>query len=142
MSPTDVSQDSLPPVDGIHTTPGDGVQMMGDERMLRVGLNGELQTHHASTAENVTCIRLDPERVPGSLRHLILLAERFGISDDLMRGDVIASTVRADLDVLQEAVADHVHLLDEWLAGPEAVGPYYSDEYVAFLAMRMAADGV
>jgi hypothetical protein len=119
-----------------------GVQMMGDERMLRVELAGEPQTQYAHTDENVTRICLESQRVPRSLRHLIPLAERFGISDDLMRGDVLARTARADLDVLRRAVADHAHLLDEWLAGPEAVGPYYSDEYVAFSAMRMAADGV
>jgi hypothetical protein len=119
-----------------------GVQVMGDEHMWRVGLAGELQTKIGRTAENVTRIRLEPERVPPSLRHLIPLAARYGISDDLIRGDLIARTGRADLDVLQVAVAAHAQLLDEWLAGPDAVGPYYSDEYVAFLAMRMAADGV
>jgi hypothetical protein len=32
--------------------------------------------------------------------------------------------------------------LDEWLAGPEADRPAYTDAYIAFAAMRMAFDEI
>jgi hypothetical protein len=69
-------------------------------------------------------------------------AEFWGFADDWTREDLVE---RAPLEVkrnLKDVVAIFDRKLDDWLAGPEAAGPHFSDEYVAFTAMRMAADYV
>ena len=83
---------------------------------------------------------IDSQRVPAALRHLIPLAQKFGISDDLAREAIVSSASMAEIKVLKQAVQANNALLDAWLAGPEATGPCFSNEYIAFSAMRMAAD--
>jgi hypothetical protein len=83
---------------------------------------------------------LDPMRVPATLRPLIPLAERFGVADDLVRERAIRAASSQERYDLVAAVRENDDALDSWLAGPEASGPNFSDEYVAFSAMRMAAD--
>lgn len=85
---------------------------------------------------------LDPQRVPASLHHLISLAQRFGVTDDLAREAIVSSSSMKEIEALKLAVQDSEELLDAWLAGPEAAGPCFSNEYIAFSAMRMAADFV
>lgn len=102
---------------------------------------GEMRAKYGLTAENRPTIVLDEAKVPPVLRALIPLAERFGISDDLIREDVVAKTPGSELEAIRKAVEAHSDALDEWLAGPEADGPKLSDEYIAFSALRMAADG-
>ena len=102
---------------------------------------GEMRRKYGLTAENRPIIKLDPAKVPTSLRHLIPLAEQFGIGDDLIRADVVANTSPSSLKALRDAVAANDDALDAWLAGVEADGPDFSDEYIAFSCMRMAADG-
>jgi hypothetical protein len=89
----------------------------------------------------LTCRSVDPGGVPEPLRHLIPLAERYGISDDLIRADFVAKTPPSDLTELRRIVQEHTAPLDNWLAGPAADGPTFSAEYIAFTCMRMAADG-
>ncbi len=76
------------------------------------------------------------------MRHLIPLAERWGEGDDIIRDDMVSKASAEERQELKRAVAEHDDLLDTWLAGPEAKGPTYSDEYNAFSCMRMAADGM
>ena len=102
---------------------------------------GEMRAKYGLTAENRPTLRLDPTKVPESLRPLLRLAEWYGISDDLIRADVLAKTSPAELAVMQATVGAHDDALDAWLAGPEAKGPSFSDEYIAFCCLRMAADG-
>ena len=72
---------------------------------------------------------------------LIPLAELFGIGDDLIREDVVARTPASELAAMSRAVLALDDAFDAWLAGPEANGPEFSDEYLAFTNLRMAADG-
>ena len=83
---------------------------------------------------------IDSQRVPVSLRHLIPLAQKFGVSDDLARETIVSSASKAEIEALKQAVQANDALLDTWLAGPEAAGPCLSNEYISFSAMRMAAD--
>ena len=82
------------------------------------------------------------KNVPSNLRHLAPLAKRWGISDDGYRADALKAATPQELGQLKGAVSDHDDLLDEWLAGPEAAGPYFTDEYIMYSAMRMAADSI
>lgn len=85
---------------------------------------------------------LNPDNVPDALRSIIPLAERFGVADDLERKKLIMSAMQAERNEISEAIRDHEDLLDAWLAGTEASGPFYSDEYIAFSALRMTADSI
>jgi hypothetical protein len=102
---------------------------------------GEMRAKYGLTAENRPIIRLDPEMVPVSLRPLIPLAETYGVGDDLIRQDVVAKSSSSEVEEMRRLVSAHNDQFDEWLAGPEAAGPKYSAEYVAFTCLRMAADG-
>ena len=101
---------------------------------------GEMRRKYGLYAENRPVITLDPKRVPEPLRALIPLAEKFGISDDLIRDDFFAKTPKPELAKLKRTLAQYDDLFDKWLAGPEADGPEFSDEYIAFSAMRMGVD--
>ena len=101
---------------------------------------GEMRRKYGLYAENRPVIKLDAKRVPEPLRALIPLAEKFGISDDLIREDFFAKTPKSDLTKLKQTLAEYADLLDDWLAGPEAVRPESSAEYIAFSAMRMGVD--
>ena len=114
--------------------------MKKDER-FEVLPAGEMRAKYGLTAENRPVIRLDPKKVPKALRHLIPLAEKFGIGDDLIRQDFFAKTPKSEIDELRRLMAQHDDLLDDWLAGPEASVPKLSKEYITFCCMRMGADG-
>jgi hypothetical protein len=85
--------------------------------------------------------RLHPSKVPEKLHSLVELAERFGVADDRGRELVRKSVTPEEFQHLRESVRRHDDELDAWLAGKESFGPACSDEYIAFSAMRMAADG-
>jgi hypothetical protein len=102
---------------------------------------GEMRAKYGLTAENRPIIKLNAAKIPVELRHLLALAEQFGIGDDLIRADVVAKTLPGELQTMRQAVEAHADAFDEWLAGPEANVPELSDEYIAFTCLRMAADG-
>lgn len=56
-----------------------------------------------------------------------------------MKKEVQAAS-EPEIAFLKNAVLEHDDALDKWLAGPESRGPSFSDEHIAFSAMRMAAD--
>ncbi len=101
---------------------------------------GQLQKKYGLYAENAPELHLDAAKVPKNLRHLIPLAEKFGVSDDIMRLDLMKKTPKAELKELQKVVMQHEELLLEWLAGSAADQKTFSDEYIAFSAMLMAVD--
>lgn len=84
--------------------------------------------------------RLNPVNVPEAFRHLIPLAEKYGIADDCYRDEVIESLTQSELMECAAFLEFYEDILDEWLAGPEAVGPDFSNEYIAFSALGMAAE--
>ncbi len=99
---------------------------------------GEMRRKYGLYAENRPTIKLDPTNVPEPLRILIPLAEKFGVSDDLIRDDLFAKTPKEELEMLKRTFAQYDDKLDKWLAGPEANGPKYSREYIAFSSVRMS----
>jgi hypothetical protein len=100
----------------------------------------ELREKYGLSAENRPTIHLDASRVPVQFRQWIPLAERWGISDDLIRDDCV---YKATSDELRELLAfgdAYDAVLTEWLAGPDADSPPFSEEYVAFTCLGMAWD--
>lgn len=87
-----------------------------------------------------TVARLDARKVPERLRHLIPYAQIWGVADDTLREILVRRASHEALSDLKRAVALADDLLDEWLAAAEADECHPSDEYIAFSAMRMAAD--
>ena len=83
---------------------------------------------------------LNKSRVPVELHQLIPLAEKFGAADDFVREQLVRAASSEEVAKLKAAVRENDDALDTWLAGSEAHGPSFSDEYIAFSAMRMAAD--
>ncbi len=85
-------------------------------------------------------LQLDKARIPEQFWPLIQYAEFWGASDDWTREDLVESAPPEFLQNLKHVVAAFDNAMDEWLAGPEADDPHPSDEYIAFVAMGMAAD--
>ena len=102
---------------------------------------GEMRKKYYSPGEVAPKIKLDPQRVPEPLRGLIPLAEKWGISDDMLRIDTVENAPPDEISELKRIAAEYDDYLDEWLAGPEARDPNPSPEYLAFSNMRMSADG-
>jgi hypothetical protein len=87
-------------------------------------------------------VAIEPSRVPQSLQVLIPYAEFWGISDDCQRENLVSGAPPDIQQDLKAAVSLLEEELDTWLAGNEADDPRPSREYVAFSAMRIAADFV
>ncbi|MFL6636824.1 MAG: hypothetical protein ACJ8HJ_31405 [Massilia sp.] len=85
-------------------------------------------------------MNLRPSKIPLQLHPLIGLAEKFWLADDKVREHVVANSSMEERRSMKEAVEKYDDDFDLWLAGPEAAGPEYSDEYIAFSSLRMAAD--
>jgi hypothetical protein len=85
-------------------------------------------------------MNLDPLRVPESVRPLLGLAERWGISDDAYRYDAADAASYEELVELVDAIAGASEELWTWLVGPAAdVDPPFR-EYVALTDLTQAAD--
>lgn len=100
----------------------------------------ELQEFYSELQFTSVAVRFEREFVPEELRALILYAEFWGLEDDWARQDLVLRApeeIRLDLKRVLEMYDDE---LDEWLAGPEAMSASPSNAYIAFSAMRMAAD--
>lgn len=116
------------------------VKAGSDEYEFEVLPAEEMRNRYGLFAENRPTVSLNPVNVPTALQSLIPFAEYFGVSDDLIRSDVLRKAPPEKLQEMREAVHRHEMDLEAWLAGPAAEGPNYSAEYIAFSALVMAAD--
>ena len=60
-----------------------------------------------------------------------------------MPQDVVRKVPREELEHIVESIYPHEvesEHLDEWLAGPEAEGPEYTEAYLAFTELRLVFD--
>jgi hypothetical protein len=84
--------------------------------------------------------KIRAEDVPSEFHDFIPYAELWGVGDDGTRDLLVTEAPTAVLRNLVEVVHPLDDELDPWLAGSEASGPSFSDAYVAFSCLRMAAD--
>ncbi|MFT4557771.1 MAG: hypothetical protein ACI92S_003144 [Planctomycetaceae bacterium] len=84
--------------------------------------------------------KLDAERVPPEFRRLIPLAEKYGVSDDGYRSEMLESLDDEERNELATFLAEYDDALDAWLAGPEADNSTPTNEYITFSCLRIAAD--
>ena len=104
--------------------------------------NDEMRNRYGSFYHRNPKLRLDQTNVPQRLWPLVPYAEFWGFADDWTRQDLVEQAAPEVQRNLKEVVSTFDDALDEWLAGPEAAGPKFSEEYIAFTALRMAADFV
>ncbi len=102
----------------------------------------EMKRWYGSFYDRGSKSHLDPRKVPKRYWPLLPYAEFWGIADDWAR-DALVKDAPAEVRLnLKQVVGPFDTALDEWLAGPEADGPEFSSEYIAYSAMRRAADCV
>jgi hypothetical protein len=98
----------------------------------------ELQRKHGLYAERRPTIHLDAERVPQHLRHLIPLAETWGIGDDIIRNDFIAKASDSDKRALHDAFYGPYEQVTSWLDSLR--GQAMTKEAEAFMYAQLALD--
>lgn len=81
---------------------------------------------------------LQAEKVPADLRHLVPLAEKWGIGDDVERGEFIEQATASERQDLIRALAPHQNAITAWLDSFES-NPM-TDEAAAFMYMQLAAE--
>lgn len=81
---------------------------------------------------------LDPTQVPEGLRHLVPLAEQWGIGDDVERMEAIERSSPAARDALASALAPHHAEITAWLDSSDPAA--MSDEAAAFMYMQLALE--
>jgi hypothetical protein len=86
-------------------------------------------------------VPLNPLRVPAACRSLIPLAERWGVSDDHDREELVMQADEAELIAMVTAVdAVPDQELYGWLTGPESYNDELTEEYTTVTCLTMAAD--
>jgi hypothetical protein len=82
--------------------------------------------------------RLNPEQVPEDLRHLVPLAEKWGIGDDVDRNAKVERATPAERSELRAAITPASSSITTWLDsfGKEPM----SDEAAAFMYMQLALE--
>ncbi len=81
---------------------------------------------------------LDAANVPSALRHLVPLAQRWGIGDDVERYEYAMQASAAERATLREAVVPYYDQIAAWLDSFGS-GPM-SDEAAAFMYMQLAIE--
>jgi hypothetical protein len=85
-------------------------------------------------------VDFDDTDVPQNLLILIPYASFWGISDDYKREQLSDSAPLHVKQKFKKLITEHDDALDQWLAGADAHYRKSSAAYIAFSAMRMAAD--
>lgn len=81
---------------------------------------------------------LRTENVPEDLRHLVPLAEKWGIGDDVERAEFIDRASAGDRQALVQAITPHQSRITAWLDS-FGMDPM-SDEAAAFMYMQLAVE--
>ena len=98
----------------------------------------DLQKHFGLYAENRPIVKLDPAHVPAHLRHIVPLAEKWGIGDDIIRNDVINKSSSVERRELHDALYEPFEDITVWLNS--FAGRSLSPEAEAFMYMQSALD--
>jgi hypothetical protein len=99
---------------------------------------GEPAADKSSTAATGVAMKLNPEQVPSDLRHLVPLAERWGIGDDADRNTKVDQATPAEREELRAAVQPVHDRITAWL---DSFGQgVMTDEAAAFMYMQLALE--
>jgi hypothetical protein len=81
---------------------------------------------------------LDPGKVPEPLRHLVPLARRWGVGDDVERMELIERSSQPDRQALAAALAPYHGEITAWL---DSFGSgSMTEEAAAFMYMQLALE--
>lgn len=84
--------------------------------------------------------KLNKEHIPEIFHKLIPLAEKYGITDDCYRTELLNSLSEGELEECVTFMEFYDQVLELWLSGPESEGPEFSTEYVTFSALGIMAE--
>ena len=101
------------------------------------GCGSENAGDSPASASSAVAQRLNPEQVPEDLRHLVSLAEKWGIGDD-DRSAKVESSTPAERSELRAAITPVASSITTWLDS-FGKGPM-SDEAAAFMYMQLALE--
>jgi hypothetical protein len=99
--------------------------------------SGEMNEEYRLTAEKRPVIRLDAKRVPIDLRDLIPLAEKWGISDDIIRDDFQSKASQEAKSALVKALSGRNKRITQWL---DSFTAPMSAEAATFMFMQQGLD--
>ena len=97
-----------------------------------------IQKHFGLYSESRPILHLDPVQVATDLRHLVPLAEKWGIGDDIIRNDLIDKSSSAEKRELHDSLYAPFERITEWLTS--FAGRPLSAEAEAFMYMQTALD--
>ena len=105
---------------------------------VSLGGCGSEKTGDSSAASTAVAQRLNPQQVPEDLRHLVPLAEKWGIGDDADRNARVESSTPAERSELRAAITPVASSITTWLDsfGKEPM----SNEAAAFMYMQLALE--
>jgi hypothetical protein len=103
-----------------------------------IASSSAIQKHFGLYAENRPLLHLDPVQVPAELRHLVPLAETWGIGDDIIRNDLINKSSSGEKRELHDSLYAPFERITEWLAS--FTERPLSAEAEAFMYMQTALD--
>jgi hypothetical protein len=103
-----------------------------------IASSSAIQKQFGLHAENRPILHLDPVHVPADLRHLVPLAEKWGIGDDIIRNDLINKSSNAEKRELHDSLYAPFERITQFLAS--FAGRPLSAEAEAFMYMQTALD--
>ena len=89
-------------------------------------------------SSNYTTVQLNANNVPEDLRHLVPLAERWGIGDDVDRNAAVDRATPAERQELERAIAPSDARITAWLDSFRQQP--MTDEAAAFMYMQLALE--
>lgn len=99
---------------------------------------GELQQQYGLYCNKAPQIQIDADNVPAHLHDLIPMAKRWGIGDDVIRGDCEDKATEAEKLEFKRTLTGRTAEVQAWLDSFPA--DYTSDETAAFLFMLVALE--
>ena len=99
----------------------------------------QMQEKYGLYAENRPDIKIDPMQVPENLRDLIPMAEKWGVSDDIIRSDIEEKASDAEREAFRAKLKGRTKQVTDWLDSFGAERPM-SEEAGHFMYMLEALD--
>ena len=95
-------------------------------------------TSQEASSSGATTVKLNVTNVPEDLRHLVPLAERWGIGDDVDRNAAVDRATPAEREELERAIAPSDARITAWLDSFRQQP--MTDEAAAFMYMQLALE--
>lgn len=91
------------------------------------------------SVDSLQAVKIDSSKVPADLRNLTPFAEKWGVSDDILRGDLQAKASSEDKAALSAVLKGRNGHITQWL-NSYSKGFTMTDEAAAFTYMQRGLD--